>query len=96
MSIALTAHNINCYGETRDVSVTFSNNLIAVYNRAAAIGDEHCEKYACDAIDEAIVDEICAVFDISDDDRENIDFVSEFINLFNVIYTQICDLDYTL
>lgn len=89
MSTIITVPNVTFNDETRDVSIAINNNSIAAYNRAAAIGNDFMQRHAGDAIDEAIIDEICAVFDITDADSRNIDFSSEFEDLFHYIYTQI-------
>ena len=89
MSTIITVPNVTFNGDARNVSVTIDSHLLDIYQHAGAIGDDYTQRHAGDVIDEAIIDEVCAVFDITDADSRNIDFSSEFEDLFHYIYTQI-------
>lgn len=76
-------------GETRDVNVTIPDALTTAYRHAGIMGDDYMQRHIADVIDEAIIDEICAVFYITDADRKNIDFGEEFEELFHSVYEQL-------
>ena len=80
-------HHYN--GEIVNVSVAISDALTTAYRRAGIMGDEHMQKRVGDVIDDVIIDEICAVYNISHDDRQNIDFRDAFEELFICIYRQL-------
>lgn len=88
MTTVYNVHNYNYNGETRNVSVAISDALTTAYRHAGIMGDEYMQKRVGDVIDDAIIDDICAVFDITDADRKNIDFGEEFEQLFIDIYQQ--------
>ena len=89
MDTVFNAGNYNYNGETRNVSVAISDALTTAYRHAGIMGDDFMQRHIGDVIDEAIIDEICAVFDITDADRKNIDFCEEFEELFHSVYEQL-------
>ena len=89
MDTVFNAGNYNYNGETRNVSVAISDALTTAYRHAGIMEDDYMQKHIGDVIDEAIIDEICAVFDITDADRKNIDFGEEFEELFHSVYVQL-------
>lgn len=88
MDTVFNAGNFVYNGETRDVNVTIPDALTTAYRHAGIMGDDFMQRHIGDVIDEAIIDDICAVFDITDADRKNIDFGDAFEQLFIVIYQQ--------
>lgn len=93
MSTILTFPNYNYDNQIRHISVSLNDNLLAAYDRAIDTGDDFILRHIIESIDEEIVDEICATFDIGDEDRENIFFSEEFAPVFAYIHDTIREYD---